>query len=129
MYLRSPVTNSQLNSFENSGYDTTEPENLEITSNDDQSDHNAYLNEENYFDTRSDIDFVFPQEEISTSSTNTNSNQEETNYELQNIFLSSMKIMRKTNRENDKHSKTLKVECQLWTRGFDRSFKVFLKHC
>ena len=89
MYLRSPVTNSQLNSFENFGYDTTEPENLEITSNDDHSDHNAYLNEENYFDTRSDIDFVFPQEEISTSSTHTYSNQEETNYELRNIFLSS----------------------------------------
>ena len=117
-----------MNSFGNSGYDATEPENLEITSNDDHSDNNAYLNEENYFDTRSDIDFVFPQEEISTSSTHTYSNQEETNNELKNIFLSSMKIMRKTNRENEKHTRSLKVECQLWTRGFDRSFKVFLKH-
>ena len=117
-----------MNSFENFGHDTTEPEILEITSNDDNSDHNAYLNEENYFDTRSDIDFVFPQEEISTSSTHTNSNEEETNNEPKNIFLSSMKVMRKTNRENKKLSKALKVECQLWTRGFDRSFKVILKH-
>ena len=129
MYLRSYVTNSQLNSFENFGHDTTEPENLEITSNDDLSHHNSYLNEENYFDTRTDIDFVFPQEEISTSSIHTYSNQEETNNELKNIFLSSMKIMRKTKRENEKHTRSLKVECQLWTRGFDRSFKVILKHC
>ena len=83
-----------------------------------------YLNEFGYFDPRSELDFVFPQESNTPSIKHPDGIKDNNTPDQTNVFLTSMKIFHHTNHEEEEHLRSLKVECQLWTRGFDRSFKV-----
>ena len=108
-------------------FESIEPENLEISSSDDFNGHEPYLNELNYLDPLSEMDFVFPQEENSSSGKISTMTKDNLIPKWENVFLTSMTIMNQINKENEKRPRSLKVECQLWTRGFDRSFKVLIK--
>ena len=107
-------------------FESIEPENLEISSSDDFNGHEPYLNELNYLDPLSEMDFVFPQEENSSSAKLSTMTKDNLIPKWENVFLTSMTIMNQINKENEKRPRSLKVECQLWTRGFDRSFKVLI---
>ena len=124
VFLRSDKSKFPMYSSVKTEFEQMEPESLEITSNDDLAGNEPYLNELDFFDARSEMDFVFPHEENFSSERQTVINQGNSLPKWENVFLTSMTIMNQNNQENVKRSKSLKVECQLWTRGFDRSFKV-----
>ena len=72
------------------------------------------------------MDFVFPQDENSSAGKLSTMTKGNLIPKWKNVFLTSMTIMNQINKENEKRPRSLKVECQLWTRGFDRSFKVLI---
>ena len=101
--------------------DDSYSDNLQITSDDEFGSSTKYLNDFGYFHPENVDDLV--------SSTPTKKNHDMKNNvqssdaEISNVLLNSMALLNQVDTDESKKT-TLRVECQLWTTGFDRSFKV-----
>ena len=102
-------------------YRNSNSESLQITSNDDINGHVTYVNE--YFNTENEDEFGHIQVNNEYPKKASEETKGETNSNTTSILLNSMPIFLEIG-HNEQSLRSLKVECQLWTSGFDRSFKV-----
>ena len=112
----------QYNNDENN-YGNSNPETLQITSNEDINGYGAYVNELGYFNADNDDDFGHIQVDKGSLKKDSDDNMDGTHSETSSVLLNSMAIFLEMGR-TEQNISSLKIECQLWTSGFDRSFKV-----
>ena len=104
-------------------YENSNSENLQITSNDDINGSGAYVNDFGYFNAENDDDFEHTNVNKGSLKKDSDDTKDGKHSETSSILLNSMAIFLDVGR-NEQSLRSLKVECQLWTSGFDRSFKV-----
>ena len=112
----------EYNNNENN-YGNSNSETLQITSNDDIDGYGAYVNELGYFNADNEDDIEHIRVHKGTAKKDYDDTMDGTHSETSSVLLNSMPIFLEMGR-NEHSLRSLKVECQLWTSGFDRSFKV-----
>ena len=112
----------QYNNDENN-YGNSNSEILQITSNDDINGYGAYVNEFGYFNADNEDEDGHIQVDKGSLKKDSDDSMDGTHSETSSVLLNSMVIFLEMGR-TEQNIRSLKIECRLWTSGFDRSFKV-----
>ena len=122
MYLLSYKKGSNSFSKKYSESGNKDSEYLQITSEDVLNEQISYFNEDQYSNSLNDLEssssYPYNDPPIADNKTKTRSQSKNSN-----VLLNEMSIELLVSEDKD-NKMSMKIDCQLWTSGFDRSFKV-----